>query len=148
MITRETNGNLSYVNSKGVKVSKGPLDGAEFNAMNDIFTRQRVAQTVTNEQVRKNYNDVIANLQRSIDAGHPQTAPSKPPMLVIDDETGAESYVPFDPPLNDLKAAEAGRPAPSSGVIAQPSAPNLTTAQQQQQFAMVTAMYHKLFPEA
>lgn len=143
MITRE-NGNIVQTKD-GVRRVYSVMD-PQFGALQVTLSKQEGAAT-TNTNVAQNYNDLITRMQISVDAGHPATQPPKPPMLVIDDD-GKESYVPFDPPLNDLKTAPPARPAPSAGSPI-PTLPvgvgGLTGDEQRAQFNMISAMFHDRF---
>jgi hypothetical protein len=73
-----------------------------------------------------------------VSAGRQADAPPKPLQHLVSD-TGVSTYTPFDPPLGDLIPLNVT--APNTGLIAQP-----TEDTQSVMFAMLTAIYRKMFP--
>ncbi len=146
MIQYEKDGvTLSGSFPDGQKFSHSPMDGAPYNDM--VAIRDAQLQAIReNTQAAANYATALANAQISLDAGHAVTPPAKPLMKVVGDVEGKVSYVPFDPPLADLRAATAATPAPS--------APNVGTqaAARDHQIdvmaAQVNLIFRKLYPEA
>lgn len=147
MIQFEKDGvTLSGLDANGKKFSHYFMEGAPYNDMVGVRDAQLQAAR-ENTQAVANYETALTNAQISVDAGHGVTAPPKPTQKVVSD-TGDTLYVPFDPPLKDLRPANMGKPEPSTGKLAVEVAPNLTTDQMQQMFAMVKAMFRHDYPEA
>lgn len=142
-ITRE-NGNIVLVDSAGRHVY-GIFDD-QYGALNAILI-ERSRLGVLNAMAAKNYNDIVANLQISVDNGKAETQPPKPLMQVVSD-TGEASGVPFDPPLNDLRPAPKVPTVPSTGSGVTPipvGTGGLTAAEQRAMYNMVLALYHHTF---
>jgi hypothetical protein len=99
----------------------------------------QISVITENTQAAANYTQAVANAQVSINAGRPYPAlPDKPRQKVVSD-TGAVSYVVFAPPLPDVVPQVVT--APSSGSI-KADVPD----QQAIMYAMLTAIYRKMFP--
>ena len=128
-----------YIDANGNKVSANPLDGVKYSAMISVMDAQIAAATENNQNVN-NYKTQLANAQVSIDAGRTADAPPKPLDHVVSD-TGVSTYVPFNPPLPDLIPAPAAVGSTTGGF---PVAPSVDT--QAIMYAMITAIYRKLFP--
>jgi hypothetical protein len=140
MIQYDTNGvTLYYIDANGVKISASPTDGVKYTNMDTIMQAQ-IAAASANTQAVANYNNLLQAAQTSADAGRPATAPPKPLETVVSD-TGVTTYVPFNPPLADLVPLDVT--APSSGTIAEP-----TVDTQAIMYAMITAIYRKMFPSS
>jgi hypothetical protein len=129
-----------YTDASGNKVSATPFDGATYSAMLTVMDAQ-IAAASANTLAVANYNTALANAQTSVNAGRGDTvtAPPKPLETVVSD-TGVTTYVPFNPPLADLVPLEVS--APSTGTV--PVAPTVDT--QAIMYAMLTAIYRKMFP--
>src|ERR1035437_3100843 len=129
---------LFYIDAKGTKISAGVFDGARYNEMLDVEGAQRAA-ALWNKDTAASYSATVQSAQASVDAGRPAPPlPAKPLQRVVDD-TGAVSYAPFVPPLPDLVIPVVS--APSSGTIAVS-----TVDKQAIMYAMITAIYRKMFP--
>jgi PAB1-binding protein PBP1 len=115
-----------------------PMDGAKYSAMLSVRDAQ-IAAANANTQAVASYNTALANAQISVNAARPATAPPKPLQTVVDD-SGVTTYVPFSPPLADL--VPLAITAPSTGTI--PVAVTVDT--QAIMYAMITAIYRKMFP--
>ncbi len=147
MITRE-NGAMVLTDKDGTRHAyyfNDPIFGAL-----DIILSKQVGAANTNAMTRKNYNDLIANLQISVDNGKPQVQPPKPLMDVVDDQ-GNESQADFAPPLNDLRPAKPSTPAPGSGsgaTVIPVGTGGLTADEQRQMYNMIKMLFHDKFPTA
>ena len=126
-----------YTDASGNRVSATPFDGAKYSGMLAIMDEQ-ISAASANAQAVANYNTALKNAQTSVDAGRSADAPPKPLQTVVSD-TGVTSYVPFNPPLADLVPLDVT--APSTGTIAVP-----TVDTQAIMYAMLTAIYRKMFP--
>jgi hypothetical protein len=131
---------LFYIDANGNKVAHNYLEGQAYTDMLTIRDAQISAASENNQAVA-NYNNVLANVQISVTAGRGDTvtAPAKPLQKVVADTDGAVTYVPFVPPLADIVPL-VGVP---SGSIAAPSLDKQTIM-----YNMITAMFHKEFPDA
>jgi hypothetical protein len=131
---------LFYIDANGNKVSHNYMEG---QAYTDMLTIRDAQISAANENVQAvaNYNNVLANVQISVTAGRGDTvtAPAKPLQKVVADTDGVVTYVPFVPPLADIVPL-VGVP---SGSIAAPSLDKQTIM-----YNMITAMFHKEFPDA
>ena len=127
---------LFYTDATGNKVSASPFDGAKYSAMLMVLDAQ-IAAASANTQAVANYNNVLAGAQANVNAGRPAIAPPKPLQTVVSD-TGVTTYVAFAPPLADLVPLANVTP---SGPIAVPTADTEAI-----EFAMITAIYRKMFP--
>ena len=131
---------LFYIDANGNKVAHNYLEGQAYTDMLTIRDAQ-ISAALANTQAVANYNNVLANVQISVTAGRGDTvtAPAKPLQKVVADTDGAVTYVPFVPPLADIVPL-VGVP---SGSIAAPSLDKQTIM-----YNMITAMFHKEFPDA
>lgn len=136
MISYASDG-VTLIDANGKRVS--PFQGVDYNALVVIRDAQIAAQNENNHAVDV-YTTGLKNAQASIDAGRPADAPPKPPQHVVSD-TGVSTYAPFSPALPDLVPAVIN--APNSGSIKVE-----TQDTQAIMFAMVTAIYRKMFPGA
>ena len=132
---------LFYIDANGNKVSHNYMEGQAYTDMLTIRDAQLSAASENNQAVA-NYNNVLANVQISVTAGRGDTvtAPAKPLQKVVADADGAVTYVPFVPPLADIVPLANVVP---SGSIAAPSLDKQTIM-----YNMITAMFHKEFPDA
>ena len=128
---------VSAIDDKGTKVSASPFDGSKYTALLAIMDAQ-ISATAENNHAVDLYNNSLKNAQISVDAGRSADAPPKPLQKVVSD-IGVTTYVPFNPPLADLVPLAVT--APSSGAIAVP-----TEDTQAIMYAMLTAIYRKMFP--
>jgi hypothetical protein len=128
---------LFYIDAKGTKITAGVFDGKKYNDM-DAIMLQQIAAVTENNQAVENYNLSLQSAQTSVSAGRDADAPPKPLQHVVGD-TGESTYAPFLPPLADLVPLKVS--APSSGTIAVP-----TVDTQAIMYAMITAIYRKMFP--
>ena len=128
---------LFYIDANGKKISAGVFDGKKYNDMDAIMLEQ-IAAVAENDHALESYSLSLQTAQTSITAGRPADAPPKPLMHVVDD-TGKATYVPFVPPLADLVPLVVN--APSVGSIAVS-----TVDTQAIMYAMITAIYRKMFP--
>ena len=94
---------LFYILPDGTKVSHNYMEGQAYTDMLTIRDAQLSAASENNQAVA-NYNNVLANVQLSVNAGRGDTvtAPAKPLQKVVDSVDGAVTYVPFVPPLADI----------------------------------------------
>ena len=117
-----------------------PFDGAKYSAMLTVMDAQ-IAAASANTQAVANYNTALANAQTSVNAGRGDTvtAPPKPLETVVSD-TGVTTYVPFNPPLADLI------PAPTASGSVGGAIAAVTPDTQAIMYAMITAIYRKMFP--
>ena len=116
-----------------------PLDGKKYSEMLAIMDQQSAAAS-ENAHAADNYAQQLANAQTSINAGRTAAAPPKPLQHVVSD-SGASTYVPFVPPLADLIPPAPAQGSTTGGVIAQTGVDT-----QAIMYAMVTAIYRKMFP--
>ena len=128
---------LFYIDAKGTKISAGVFDGKKYNDMDGIMLQQ-IAAVGENSHAVEAYNSNLQAAQTSVNAGRPADAPPKPLQHLVSD-TGESTYAPFAPPLADLVPLKVT--APSSGTIAVP-----TVDTQAIMYAMITAIYRKMFP--
>jgi hypothetical protein len=128
---------LFYIDAKGTKISAGVFDGKKYNDMDAIMLEQIAALTENNHAV-ESYNLSLQSAQTSVSAGRAADAPPKPLQHMVSD-TGESTYVPFSPPFADLVPLKIT--ASSSGAIAVP-----TVDTQAVMYAMITAIYRKMFP--
>ena len=131
---------LFYIDANGQRVAHNYMEGQAYCDMLTIRGAQLQA-IGENTQAVANYNNVLANVQISVTAGRGDTvtAPAKPLQKVVADTDGVVTYVPFVPPLADIVPL-VGVP---SGSIAAPSLDKQTIM-----YNMITAMFHKEFPDA
>ena len=128
---------LFYIDDTGNKVSATVFDGQKYSLLDGIMLQQ-IAAVAENNHAADIYNQQLQQAQTSVSAGRPADAPQKPLQHVVSD-TGVSTYVPFSPPLPDLTPLQNVKP--SSGQIAQP-----TVDTQAVMYAMLTAIYRKMFP--
>ena len=128
---------LFYIDANATKISASVFDGKRYTDMESTQQAQ-IAAAAENTKAVESYTLSLQNAQVSVDAGRPADAPPKPLQHLVSD-TGASTYTPFDPPLGDLIPLNVT--APNSGLIAQP-----TEDTQSVMFAMLTAIYRKMFP--
>lgn len=138
MISYASDG-VTLIDANGKRVS--PFEGAPYNALVVIRDAQIAAQSENNHAVDL-YTQALRNAQISVEAGRGDTvsAPPKPLEHLVSD-TGISSYAPFSPALADLIPAVVN--APNTGKIKQE-----TVDTQAIMYAMITAMYRKMFPGA
>jgi hypothetical protein len=131
---------LFYIDANGNRVAHNYMDGQAYCDMLTIRGAQLQAAT-ENTQAVANYNNVLANVQTSVNAGRGDTvtAPAKPLQKVVADADGTVTYVPFVPPLADIVPL-VGVP---SGSIAAPSLDKETIV-----YNMICALFRKAFPDA
>jgi hypothetical protein len=113
--------------------------------LQDILDLQMNAVTA-NKDAADYYNTAIKGLQVSVDAGRADQippAPTKPLMRVVSD-TGSVTYTPFVPPLPDLVIPTA--PHTPTAIEAIEAARAATVDKQAVMYAMITAIYRKMFP--
>jgi|ERR1022692_3113160 hypothetical protein len=132
---------LFYIDANGQRVAHNYMEGQAYTDMLVIRDAQ-ISAALANTQAVANYNNVLANVQISVTAGRGDTvtAPAKPLQKVVADADGAVTYVPFVPPLADIVPLQNVVP---SGSIAAPSLDKQTIM-----YNMITAMFHKEFPDA
>lgn len=124
----------------GNGVAHSPFEGAAYSALVATMTAQRAA-TTANQNASDAYNAALGSAQASINAGRHADAPAKPLMRTVADD-GSVTMGPFVPPLADLQPLVVS--APSSGSIVTVGVTN----QADVLFAMIQAIYNKLFPGA
>ena len=137
---------LTGIGANGQPFSHTVFDGAEYSAM--LVTRGAQLQAIIdNANTVADYHNKLATAQQNI--GLPGfTAPVKPQQKIVSD-TGAVSLVDFVPPLPDLVIQTVNSPSTSvaagglMGAVVAEGGPD----KQAIMFAMVTALYHKAFPE-
>jgi hypothetical protein len=131
---------LYYIDANGIKISAGVFDGVKWSALDAIMLQQIAAITENNDAVTK-YNLSLSNAQISVNAGRGSTveAPPKPLQHVVSD-TGVSTYVPFVPALADL--------VPLVTTTTTNSIKVETVDTQAIMYAMITAIYRKMFPSA
>ena len=140
MIQYDKNGaTLFYIDAKGTKIAAGVFDGKKYNDM-DAVMLQQIAAVTENNQAVENYNLKLDSAQISVNAGRAAEAPPKPLQHLVSD-TGESTYVTFSPPLADLVPLKVN--TPGTGQIAVP-----TVDTQAIMYAMITAIYRKMFPAA
>ena len=141
MIQYDTNGvTLYYIDASGQEQSASPMDGAKYTAM-DTIMQEQLAAASANTQAVANYNNRLQGAQTSINAGRAADAPPKPLQTVVSD-TGVTTYVPFNPPLADLLPLDVTAPGTDTVPVAR------TVDTQAIMYAMITAIYRKMFPGA
>ena len=128
---------LFYIDANGTKIAASVFDGKKYTDMESTMQAQ-LAAVAENSKAVDAYNLSLQTAQTSVSAGRPADAPQKPLQHLVSD-TGASTYVPFAPPLADLVPLDVT--APSSGTIAVP-----TVDTQAIMYAMITAIYRKMFP--
>ena len=128
---------LFYIDAQGTKNAAGVFDGKKYSDMLAIMDAQ-VAAAKENAHAVDLYTTSLANAQTSANAGRPADAPPKPLQHLVSD-TGASTYVPFSPALPDLVSPTVT--APNAGIITVP-----TVDTQAVMYAMITAIYRKMFP--
>jgi hypothetical protein len=134
---------ITYTKADGTTATSTP-GSSNFNDLMERRSLQLIA-AITNQQAGKNYTDLVANLQLSVNNGVAETAPVKPLMTVIADDPAidiaqATVKVPFMPALPDLQPTGASNP--STTPIPSTTKPDPV----QQILAMVTALFLKAFP--
>ena len=133
---------LFYIDASGQRVAHGYTEGQAYADMLTIRSAQ-IQAAADNTQALANYNNVLANMQLNVNAGHGGdanvVAPAKPLQIVVADADGAVTYVAFVPPLADIVPL-VGVP---SGSIAAPSLDKETIM-----YNMITALFRKAFPDA
>jgi len=111
---------LFYIDSNGNEVSANPMTWTRYGAMLTILSAQLQA-VIEDKQAIANYHNLLGSYQGALNNGQVGlVAPVKPQHKVIDDATGAVSWVPFVPPLPDAIIPVL---APSTGTIANPNPP-------------------------
>ena len=128
---------LFYTDANGTKISASVFDGKKWADM-DAIMQQQLAAAAENAHAVDQYTQRLAIAQTSVSAGRAADAPPKPLQHAVSD-TGESTYVPFVPTLPDLVVPKVT--APSSGAIAVP-----TVDTQAIMYAMITAIYRKMFP--
>ena len=134
MITYDKDG-VTLIDGSGNRVS--PFSGKPYSDLLAILDLQIAAKSENSHQVDL-YTQALHNAQTSIDAGRAADAPVKPLQKVVSD-TGDTTYVAFSPVLPDLVVPPKGpMDAPHIAV------PSVDT--QAIMYAMITAIYRKMFP--
>jgi hypothetical protein len=137
-----------YIDAQGNRVAYGPFAGQAYSALLQIMSAQKQA-IVDNAQAVANYNNVLGNVQISVNAGRGDTvtAPAKPLMIVVADADGTVTHVPFVPPLADLivPAVTSAGGTVHGLVNTAVAAPPDTQAIM---YNMILAMFRKEFPDA
>ena len=128
---------LFYTDAQGNRLAAGVFDGRKYSDMLTVMDAQ-ISAAKENAHAVDLYTTSLQNAQTSVNAGRPADAPPKPLQHLVSD-AGVSTYVPFNPPLPDL--APLNVTAPSSGTIAVP-----TVDTQAIMYAMITAIYRKMFP--
>jgi hypothetical protein len=135
---------LFYIDSSGQRVAHYYTEGQAYADMLTIRGTQ-IQAIGENTQAVANYNNVLANMQISVNAGRGGdanvVAPMKPLQKVVADADGAVTHVPFVPALADLVPLKVT--APNTGLIAAPSLDKQTIM-----YNMITALFRKAFPDA
>ncbi len=131
---------LFYIDANGNRIAHNYMEGQAYTEMLVVRSAQQQAAT-DNAQAVANYNNVLANVQISVNAGRGDTvtAPAKPLQKVVADANGAVTYVPFVPALADIVIPK----TVPSGSIAAPSLDKQTIM-----YNMITALFRKAFPDA
>ena len=134
---------LFYIDASGQRVAHNYMEGQAYTEM--LTTRGAQLQAAAeNTQAVANYNNVLANMQISVNAGRAGdanvVAPAKPLQKVVADANGAVTYVPFVPALADLVIPKTTAPG---GSIAAPSLDKQTIM-----YNMICALFRKAFPDA
>jgi hypothetical protein len=128
---------IFYIDDKGNKISAVPFEGQRYSDLLGIMDTQHSAVT-ENARAKAAYSLSVSNAQISVDAGRPAPPlPDKPREQNVSD-TGVVTYAAFVPPLPDLVYPVT---VPSTGQIKVP-----TVDTQAIMYAMVTAIYRKMFP--
>ena len=130
---------LYYTDASGTKISASVFDGKKHTDM-DTVMQQQLAAAAENAHAVDLYTQRLAIAQTSISAGRPAEAPTKPLQHVVSD-TGEATFVAFSPALPELVIPKVS--APSSGSIKVE-----TVDTQAIMYAMITAIYRKMFPSA
>ncbi len=145
MITREF-GNIVRTYPDGSRQSYASNDPM-FGTLDAIKSMQDGA-VITNRMEANNFNQKITHLQISVDNGVAETAPPEPLMIVYDDD-GNRTDVPFNPPLLKLraKAAIPTNPGHGSGAAEIPIGTGALTAQEQRtMYNRISQLFHDKFP--
>jgi hypothetical protein len=126
-----------YIDDKASKISAGPTDPDKYMALLTIMDAQ-IAAVTENKTAADLYTQAVKNAQISVDAGRPAPElPVKPKQKIVAD-TGAVSYVPFAPPLPDIVNHD------ENTIASQPFVAGVD--KQAIMYAMITAIYRKMFP--
>src|ERR1035441_4326014 len=139
---------LFYIEARGQRVGPGDRQGAAHAAKLTIRSAQ-IQAAADNTQALANYNNVLANMQLNVNAGHGGdanvVAPAKPLQIVVADADGAVTHVPFVPPLADLVFPKTV-PSTVQGLVntSQPAPPDKQTIM----YNMIAALFRKAFPDA
>ena len=122
--------------------TSNPMQGAPYSAMLSVMDAQ-IAAASANTQAVANYNTALANAQTNVNAGRGDTVTEPPkPLETVVSDTGVTTYVPFNPPLADLI------PAPTASGSVGGAIAAVVPDTQAIMYAMLTAIYRKLFPGA
>src|SRR5665647_1146557 len=136
MIQYSPDGNtLIGVDDKGKEFSHNKTDGSLFSNMLVTLGLQKQNE-LDNAATLQKYNQDLGNIQGPLDVGQftgTPVAPQKPQCKIISD-VGTVTYVPFDPPLADLRI-----PKTNPTQINEPGDGGLTT------YDMVSRIYHHMF---
>lgn len=131
---------LFYIDANGQRVEARLFQGTAYQDMLTVMDAQ-IQASRRNNAAYSSYAGAVANAQGTIDIGRtPEPLPVPPLMMVVSD-TGATTYVPFDPPLPKLVV-----PAP----IPPPPPFQRDTSDDDKLasiYIMVSALYRKEFPE-
>jgi hypothetical protein len=139
---------LFYIDASGQRVAHGYTEGQAYADMLTIRSAQ-IQAAADNTQALANYNNVLANMQLNVNAGHGGdanvVAPAKPLQIVVADADGAVTHVPFVPPLADLVFPKTV-PSTVQGLVntSQPAPPDKQTIM----YNMIAALFRKAFPDA
>jgi hypothetical protein len=134
-----------YVAGDGTKVSASPIEGARYSDLLTIMDAQ-LAAVRENNAAKEAYVQAVANAQISVSAGRPASAlPVKPREKFVSD-TGVVTDAAFATGV--LPELTYPQTTPSAGGIVAPGSKPVTAAADmaEQDHAMITAMYRKMFP--
>ncbi len=129
---------LFYTDASGTKISASVFDGKKHTDM-DTVMQQQLAAAAENAHAVDLYTQRLAIAQTSISAGRPAEAPTKPLQHVVSD-TGEATFVAFSPALPDVVVPKVTAGTGSIKVE--------TVDTQAIMYAMITAIYRKMFPSA
>ena len=144
---------LFFIDANGNKVSANPFDGKKWSDLDTILLNQ-IEAGKENELAVNTYNGRLAFAQSQANSFAPYTAPPKPLMHVISEHLDAASstyvgfstYVPFSPALADIMQPPAPATSTVSGLVNTAIPAPVDT--QAVMYAMITAIYRKMFPGA
>src|ERR1035441_10029197 len=142
MIIQNPDNSLSYTDPTGKVVKVSIFDSTTYAKIAAILVKQQQAQG-NNKTKLDLYTLNLQSSQDQINRGVDVPAPTKPLMEVVDDQ-GVDSFVPFVPPLADLKLSTIPV-APSTGSGA--ATTNLPPDYAQLTYLMVEALFKKDFPQ-